>query len=80
MTVAPIIKRQILMACFSYSKTEWSRYLRRWEDVRALRRGRTIDFEGSPEEFDALTDMLYKDESNSKVMGIYYEGGKLTED
>lgn len=77
MKVEPIIKRQIAMACCTYSRTEWSRYLERWDEGKVIRRNRSIDFEGTEKEFDDLIDLLHKDESNSKVIGIFYEGGTL---
>ncbi len=66
-----MITRSILLARFNVSINTWESMTQRFSDSKIVRLGRCIKFEGTEEDFDKLTDKLYEDESNFKVIGIY---------
>lgn len=66
-----MIKRSILLAQFNVTINTWNSMTARFSDSKIIRQGRCISFKGSQEDFDKLTDKLYEDESNFKVLGIY---------
>ena len=66
-----MIKRIILLSRFSVSLNTWNEMTQRYSDSKIVRKGSSISFEGSENDFDKLHDRLLKDESNMKVIGIY---------